>query len=83
MLSFANDASDYAVLLADLEILRFESDLLSAKTIVAGGAAGNARQKARHPRVQVPLLSGGKQTSFARKTKAQKWNSVFPWKTEK
>lgn len=46
MLSFANDVSDYAVLLADLEILRFESDLLSAKTIVAGGAACNARQKA-------------------------------------
>jgi hypothetical protein len=64
LLSFANDASDYAVLLADLEILRFESDLLSAKTIVAGGAAGNARQKARHPRVQVQLLSGGKQTSL-------------------
>jgi hypothetical protein len=46
LLSFANDASDYAVLLADLEILRFESDLLSAKTMVAGGAACNARQKA-------------------------------------
>jgi hypothetical protein len=64
LLSFANEVSDYAVLLAYLEILRFESDLLSAKTIVAGGAACKARQKARHPRMQVQLLNGGEQTSL-------------------